>query len=70
MYTISENGLLIIINFFKEFRIILLGHQFKIYTNHKYINRKVLNINILLRWRLTLEEYGPEIKYIQRKKYI
>ena len=49
----------------KEFRNILLGHQITVYTDHKNLIYKCFNTERVMRWRLTLEELGPELKYIQ-----
>ena len=49
----------------KEFRNILLGHQITVYTDHKNIIYKNLNTEHVMRWRLILEEFGPELKYIK-----
>lgn len=49
----------------KEFRNILLGQQIKVYTDHKNITCKSFNTNRVMRWRLIIEEYGPELIYIK-----
>ena len=49
----------------KEFRNILLGHQITVYTDHKNITYKFFNTEHVMRWRLILEEFGPEMKYIK-----
>ena len=49
----------------KEFRNILLGHQITVYTDHKNLNYKMFNTERVMRWRLILEEFGPELKYIK-----
>ena len=50
---------------FKEFRNILLGHQITVYTNHKNLTYKTSNTERVMRWRLILEEFGSELKYIK-----
>ena len=52
----------------KEFRTILLGRILRIYTDHKNLTCKFFNTNRVLIWRLILEEYGPDIEYIQGDK--
>ena len=37
---------------------------------HKNLTCKNFNTDRVLRWRLILEEYGPDIKYIQGKENI
>ena len=49
----------------KEFRNILLGHQITVYTDHKNLTCKNVNTERVMRWRLILEEFGPELKYIK-----
>ena len=49
----------------KEFRNILLGHQITVYTDHKNLTYKFFNTERVMRWRLILEEFGPELKYIK-----
>ena len=51
--------------YLKAFRNILLGHQITVYTDHKNIIYKNLNTEHVMRWRLILEEFGPELKYIK-----
>ena len=63
-------GLLSIFETLKEFRTILLGQKLRIYTYHKNLTCRILNTNILLMWRLILEQYGSDIEYIKRDKYI
>ena len=49
----------------KKFRNILLGHQITVYTDHKNLTYKIFNTERVMRWRLILEEFGPELKYIK-----
>ena len=49
----------------KEFRNILLGHQIRVYTDHKNLTYKFFNTEQVMQWRLILEEFGPELKYIE-----
>ena len=49
----------------KEFRTILLGHCITVYTDHKNLTFENFTTARVLSWRLMLEEYGPEIKYIK-----
>ena len=65
-----KGELLSIVETLKYFINILLGQKLRIYTGHKNLTCKNFNTNILLRWRLTLEEYGPDIEYIKDDKNI
>ena len=49
----------------KEFCNILLGHQITVYTDHKNLTYKHFNTERIMRWRLILKEFGPELKYIK-----
>ena len=42
----------------------------RIYTDHKNITCDCFNTDIVLRWRIILEEYGLDIEYIKFEKYI
>ena len=54
----------------KGFCTILLGQELKFYTDHKNLTCKNFNNNLVLWWRLILEEYSPDIEYIPGKKNI
>ena len=66
-YTITENELLGVVETLKEFRCILLGHKIKVFTDHKnleYVNSTATSQRAM-RWRVLLEEFGPQITYIK-----
>ena len=71
-YTTTEQELLSIVETLKEFRNILLGKKYKIYTDHKNLvhESKMKTSQRVMRWRLLLEEYGPEIVYIKGRANI
>ena len=69
-YTTTERELLSIVETFKEFRSILLGHRIIVHTDHKNLVCKHFNTERVMRWRLILEEYGPELNYIKGENNI
>ena len=69
-YTTTEQELLSIVETLKEFRNILLGHQITVYTDHRNLTYKNFNTNRVMRWRLAIEEYGPELIYIKGEKNV
>ena len=64
-YTTTVKELLSIVASLKEFCNIILGHQITVYTDHKNLTYKFFNTERVMRWRLILEEFGPELKYIK-----
>ena len=70
LYTVSERNLIRIVETLKEFRTVLLGHKLRIYTDHKNPTCKIFNTDRALRWKLILEEYGPDIEYTKGEKNI
>ena len=69
-YTTTERELLSIVETLKEFRNILLGHQIIVWTDHKNLTCANFNTERVMRWRLVLEEYGPELRYIKGEQNI
>ena len=69
-YTTTERELLAIVETLKEYHNILLGHEINVYTDHKNLTCKNITTERVMRWRLLLEEYGPNIHYIQGSKNI
>ena len=69
-YTTTERELLSIVETLKEFKTILLGFEITIFTDHQNLIHDDLKSERVLRWRLIVEEYGPEIKYIKGEKNI
>ena len=64
-YTTTEKELLSVVETLKEFRNILLGHHISVYTDHKNLAYNMFNTERVMRWRLILKEFGPELKYIK-----
>ena len=71
-YTTTEQELLSIVETLKEFRNILLGQKITVYTDHKNLvhESELKSSQRVMRWRLLLEEYGPEILYIKGHKNV
>ena len=69
-YTTTERELLAIVETLKEYRNILLGQKIIVHTDHKNLTYKNFNTERVMRWRLVLEEYGPELQYIKGEKNI
>ena len=68
-YTTTERELLSIVETLKEFRNILLGQRVTVYTDHKNLvhNTTMMTSERVMRWRLLLEEFGPNILYVKGK---
>ena len=49
----------------KAYRNILLGQKIVVHTDHKNLVYKTFNTERVMRWRLLLEEFGPELHYIK-----
>jgi len=66
-YSVTEQELLAIVECLKEFKGMLWGQRIKVYTDHKNLMREALGMTSdrVYRWRLLLEEYGPEIIWIK-----
>jgi hypothetical protein len=56
-----------IVETLREFRNILLGYKIIVHTDHKKITYAKRTSDRVMRWRLLIEEFGPELKYIQGK---
>jgi hypothetical protein len=61
--TAAEQELLSIVEtLFKEFRMNLLGHKIIVWTDHKNLIHNDLKTERVLRWRLLMEDYSPNIR--------
>src|SRR5687768_15324590 len=69
-YTTTERELLSIVEVLKEFRNILLGQQIRVHTDHENLTQKKFNSDRVMRWRLYIEEYSPDLQYIKGEKNV
>ena len=69
-YTSTDKELLSIVATLKEFRNILLRYQITVYTDHKNRTYIFFNTERVMRWRLILKEFGPELNYIKGEKNV
>ena len=66
-YSVTKIELLAIVETLKEFKGMLWGQRLKVYTDHKNLIQDALGLTSdrVYRWRLLLEEYGPEVVHIK-----
>jgi transposase InsO family protein len=69
-YTVTEKELLSIVATLKEFRNILLGQQTTVFADHKNLTCKNFNTERVMRWRLVLEEFGPDLQHIKGERNV
>jgi hypothetical protein len=69
-YTTTERELLSIVETLKEFRTILLGQQLVVHTDHENLTYKHFDSDRVMRWRLYIEEYSPDLRYIKGTKNV
>ena len=65
-YTTTEKELLSIVECLKQFRGILQGYEINVFSDHKNLvyAATVSQSQRVMRWRLILEEFGPNIQHI------
>jgi hypothetical protein len=56
-----------IVETLREFRNILLDYKIIVHTDHKTLTYAKSTADIVMHWRLLIEEFRPEFKYIQGK---
>ena len=64
-YTTTERELLSIVETLKEFRNILFGQELEVYTDHSNLVCKSLTSDRVMRWRLYIEEFSPNLVYLK-----
>lgn len=66
-YTVTEKELLAIVEGLKHFKNIIYGYPIKVYSDHKNLvyAATISESQRVMRWRMILEEYGPEIVHIK-----
>jgi RNase H-like domain found in reverse transcriptase len=54
----------------QEFRNILLGQQIIFHTDHANLTYKNFNSDRVMRWRLFMQEYYPDLQYVKRENNV
>jgi CMP-2-keto-3-deoxyoctulosonic acid synthetase len=61
IYTYGEQELLSLVEILQEFRNILLGYKIKVHTGHNNLKYQRCTSDRVMRCRLLVEKFGPEI---------
>jgi hypothetical protein len=69
-YAATEKELLSIVATLKEFQNILLGQQITVFADHKNLTYKNFNTERVMRWRLVLEEFDPDLQCIKCERNV
>jgi transposase InsO family protein len=63
-YTVGEQELLSIVETLRTYRTMLFGYRIIIWTDHKNLTFEKFSSDRVTRWRLFVEEFGPELRYV------
>jgi hypothetical protein len=66
-YTTGGQELLSIVETLCEFCNIILGYKIIVHTDHKKMTYAEITSDRVMRWRLLIEEFGPEFRHINGK---
>jgi len=69
-YSTGEQELLSIVETLKQFENILMGQRLIVHTDHLNLLYRKLASSRLVRWRMLIEEYGPEFRHIKGEKNV
>jgi hypothetical protein len=71
-YTVGEREMLGLIETLREYRNILLGHDIILYTDHQNLVNPTTTHKSprIQRWRWMIEEYGPQLTFIEGVKNV
>ena len=69
-YTTTEKELLAIVMTLKDYHKMLLGAKLNIYTDHKNLTFRTFSVQRNLQWKIYLDEYNLELRYIEGKKNV
>ena len=69
-YTTTERELLGDMETLKAYQNILFGYKLIAHADHKNMVHKTFNTKRVMRWRLLIEEFGPDLRYIKGKNNI
>ena len=69
-YTTTEKELLAIVMTLTTYQKLLYGSKVCLYTNHKNLTFKTFSVQRILRWRLFVDQFDCELRYIPGKENV